>query len=41
MEYYIKTNLMNPQFFYRAIDTGEKEINIPNFIKNLGYNYQK
>ena len=39
MEYYIGTNLMNPQTFYRAIDTKDKDINIPIFIESLKYNY--
>ena len=41
MEYYIKTNLMNPQIFYRAIDTKGKNINIPKYIDDLDYNYWK
>ena len=41
MEYYIGTNLMNQPSFYRAIDTKGKNISVPNYIENLGYNYWK
>lgn len=41
MEYYIKTDLMNPQTFYRAIDTKGKDIDIPSYIDDLNYNYWK
>ena len=41
MEYYIKTNLMNPPTFWRAIDTKEKDIVIPNCIDSLEYDYWK
>ena len=41
MEYYIGTDLMNQPSFYRAIDTKNKDINIPKFIDSLDYNYWK
>ena len=41
MEYYIGTTLMNTPVFLRAVDTQNKEINIPNFIDDLGYGYWK
>lgn len=41
MEYYIVTNLMNQPIFLRAMDTKDKDIIIPNYIDDLGYNYWK
>lgn len=41
MEYYIGTDLMNQPIFYRAIDTKNKDINIPKFFGSLDYNYWK
>ncbi|MBQ9853577.1 MAG: hypothetical protein IJO57_00905 [Bacilli bacterium] len=41
MEHYIGTDLMNPQSFYRAIDTRDKDIDIPKYIDDLDYNYWK
>jgi hypothetical protein len=41
MVYYIKTNWMNPIIFYRAIDTKDETINIPEYIDSLDYNYWK
>lgn len=41
MEYYIGTDLMNQPSFHRAIDTKNKDINIPKFIDSLDYNYWK
>lgn len=41
MEHYIGTDLMNPQSFYRAIDTRDKDIDIPEYIDDLDYNYWK
>ena len=41
MEYYIGSDLMNQPSFYRAIDTKNKNIDIPKFIDDLGYNYWK
>lgn len=41
MEYYIGTDLMNQPSFYRAIDTKNRDINIPKFIDSLDYNYWK
>ena len=32
---------MNQPSFYRAIDTKNKDINIPKFIDSLDYNYWK
>ena len=32
---------MNPQSFYRAIDTRDKDIDIPKYIDDLDYNYWK
>ena len=41
MEYYIGKDLMNQPSFYRAIDTKNKDINIPKFVDSLDYNYWK
>ena len=41
MTYYIATTLMNQPDFYRAIDTKEEDISIPNFITDLNHNYWK
>lgn len=41
LEYYIGSNLMNQPIFYRAIDTKDKDINIPKYIDDLEYNYWK
>lgn len=39
MVYYIGTTLMNEPDFFRAIDTNNKNINIPSFIDNGDYGY--
>ena len=39
MVYYIGTTLMNEPDFFRAIDTNNKNINIPSFIDNEDYGY--
>lgn len=41
MEYYIGSNLMNNHMFYRAVDTNETYINIPQYIEDLEYNFWK
>ena len=39
MEYYIGKTLMNQPSFYRAVDTKETNITIPEYIDSLEYNY--
>ena len=39
MVYYIGTTLMNQPDFYRALDTKNKNIEIPNFIDEEDYGY--
>ena len=39
MKNFIGTNWMKQPIFYRAIDTKEKDIFIPNFINDLEYNF--
>lgn len=41
MLYDIETDLMNQPDFYRAIDTKDKEISTPSYIKSLDYNSWK
>ena len=41
MEYYIGSQEMNKPSFYRAIDTKNKNIDIPKYIFNSNYNYWK
>ena len=41
MQYYIGTHLMNQPDFWRADDTKEKNIVIPNYIDSLDYHYWK
>lgn len=40
-ERYIATALMNPPSFFRAVDTKDVDINIPNYIESFGYDYWK
>ena len=39
MVYYIGESLMNQPDFYRALDTKDKNIEIPNFIDKEDYEY--
>lgn len=39
MDYYIGDTLMNQPDFWRAVDTKEKEIDIPEYIDSLEYPY--
>ena len=39
MVHYIAMNWMNPPAFFRATDTRGKEIDVPSFIDDLGYEY--
>lgn len=39
MDYYIGSDLMNQPYFWRAVDTKGKEIDVPKYIDSLEYAY--
>lgn len=41
MEYDDTIELMNQPDFYRAIDTNGKDIEVPNYIDEFGYEFWK
>ena len=41
MEYYLGTIEMNQPYFWRAVDTKDKDLNTPTYIDSLEYNFWK
>lgn len=39
MEYYVGDSFMNQPYFFRAIDTAGKDMEIPAYIETLGYEF--